>query len=104
MPQGRAADLDFELARAALAKLIDGQIGLLFDPSSQTRLVLAQSRAPVAADLLGPAVAAFFILPPQSCLAAAAYPKSPVHFARAFPVLARRDDPSAQILTQWFHA
>jgi hypothetical protein len=104
VPQGRAADLDFELGNAALAKLVDGQVGLLFDPVSQAWLMLAQSRAPVTADLLGSAVAALLILPPQPRLAAAAHSKSPVHCAGAFSALARRDDPSAQIFTQGFHA
>jgi hypothetical protein len=104
MPKGRAADCDFKLGKAALAKLVDSQVWLLFDPASQTRLMLAQSRPPVTADLFGPAVPALLILPPQPRLAAAAHSKSPMHFARAFSALARRDDPPAQIFTQGFHA
>lgn len=41
MPQGRAADGDFELNKAALAKLVDGQVGLLFDPASQAWFMFA---------------------------------------------------------------
>ena len=66
--------------------------------------MLVQSRATVTADLLGSEVPALLILPPQPRLAAAAYSKSPVHFARAFPAFTRRDDAPAQIFTQGFHA
>jgi hypothetical protein len=104
VPQGRAADSNFKLSQAALAKLVDGQVRLLFDPASQAWLMPAQSRAPVTADLFGSAVPASLILPPQPRLAAAAHAKSPVHFPWAFPAFARRDDPSAQIFTQRFHA
>jgi hypothetical protein len=103
MPHSRAADLNFELSQAALAKLVDRQVGLLFNPTSQFWLVFAQSRAPVTTDLLGPAVTALLILPPQPCFAAAAHSKSLVHFAWAFSALSRRDDPFAQIFTQGSH-
>jgi hypothetical protein len=65
--------------------------------------MLFQARAPVTANLFGPALAGQTVLVPKTLHTFATDAKTPAHFAGAFPAFPRGDDPLSQILTQWPH-
>jgi hypothetical protein len=84
-------------------KFAQGQISLRCNPPTQGSVMLFEARAPVTADLFGPALAGQTVLLPKTLHAFAADAKTPANFAGAFPALPRGDDPLSQILTQRPH-
>jgi hypothetical protein len=84
MPQGIGPDLDLEAFLTALLQLPQREINLLGQPPAQDPVVLLQTAAAVAANLLRPALAGLAVLLPEALHTAATDAEAPTNLPDPF--------------------
>jgi hypothetical protein len=98
MPEGRQTNAHPESILTALLQLNQRQIRLSLDPAGQGAIMGGQAGPPIAADLLGQALAGETMLFPESLDTFAADPEAFADLTSTLPPFAGGNDPLSQVL------
>src|SRR5579871_2366927 len=103
MPESGDPNRDVQPVQTPLLQFDQRQVRLGFNPALQHRIMVRQTRAPIATDLFRKALSGATMLFPKSLNTLAADPEPLANLAGAFAAFARSNNPLPKSLAQGTH-